>query len=178
MRTMRSIKRLVTYLTLAAAPIVAAACHIENDERAGAAKMIGVTLPTRDTAFYRDLEEGLRSAADKHGYQLIISWADSKLGAQESAIDSFMTQHVDAIIICPVDPVRIRPAIQKANALRVPVFTLDMARNARNEGVQAISVVSDYFDGKKLPPHARTPVHLVDAVPPEAAPSIARSPGT
>lgn len=152
-------------LALAAAPLAAAACRIENDERAGAAKTIGVTLPTRDSAFYRELETGLRAAADKHGYQLIFTWADRKLDAQESAIDSFMTQHVDAIIICPVDSERIRPAIEKANALRVPVFTLDMARNARSEGLQAIAIIADYFDGKKLPPHARTPVHLVDAAP-------------
>lgn len=168
----------MTYFTLAAAILAAAACRIENDERAGAAKTIGVTLPTRDSAFYHDLEVGLRSAADKHGYQLIFTWADRRVDAQESAIDSFMTQHVDAIIICPVDSQRIRPAIEKANALRVPVFTLDVTRNARTEGVQAIGFVSDYFDGKKLPPHARTFVHLVDGVPVSGTPGGRRLPRT
>ncbi len=135
-------------------------CRIENDARAGAAKMIGVSLPARDSAYYRDIEKGLRDEALKHGYQLIVTFADRRNRIQQSEIDSFMSQHVDAIVVYPVDSAAIVSSMARANALRVPVFELRRVADGRLQGTMAIRFVSDYFDGKPLP--RRGSVRLVD----------------
>lgn len=132
-------------LLLAVAP---AACNRGADQ--GAAKptrTIGVSLLTREDEFYRQLEAGLRNAADAHGYALVLNSGDRDLAKQQSQIDDFIVRHVDAIVVCPVDSKGIGPAIQRANAARIPVFTADIGA----DGGEVVShVASDNVAGGKL----------------------------
>ncbi|HEY0321770.1 MAG TPA: substrate-binding domain-containing protein [Pyrinomonadaceae bacterium] len=111
------------------------------------AKRIGVTLLTREHEFYRQLEAGLKEAADKQGYQLIITSGDFDLAKQQSQIENFIVQGVDAIIVCPADSKGIGPAIERANEAKIPVFTADIAA----QGGQIVShVASDNLSGGRL----------------------------
>lgn len=110
-------------------------------------KRIGVTLLTREHVFYKDLEAGLKDAADKAGYQLIITSGDFDLAKQQSQIENFIVQRVDAIIVCPADSKGIGPAIEQANQANIPVFTADIAA----QGGQVIShIASDNIAGGRL----------------------------
>ena len=56
-------------------------------------------------------------------------------------------QHVDAIIVCPTDTKGIAPAIEKANAANIPVFTADIGA----EGGKVVShIASDNVAGGRL----------------------------
>jgi ribose transport system substrate-binding protein len=111
------------------------------------AKRIGVTLLTREHEFYRQLEAGLKEAADKQGYQLIITSGDFDLAKQQSQIENFVVQGVDAIIVCPADSKGIGPAIERANEAKIPVFTADIAA----QGGQIVShIASDNLSGGRL----------------------------
>jgi ribose transport system substrate-binding protein len=110
-------------------------------------KTIGVTLLTREDEFYRELEQGLRAAAAQHGYKIILTSGDRDLDKQESQIDNFIVQHVDAIVVCPVDTKGIGPAIDKANAAKIPVFTADIAAQ---HGQVVSHVASDNLAGGRL----------------------------
>ncbi len=125
-----------------------AACRRAADQGAGkTTKTIGVSLLTREDEFYRQLEAGLRQAAAAHGYRIILNSGDRDLAKQQSQIDDFIVQHVDAIIVCPVDSKGIGPAIQRANAAKIPVFTADIAA----DGGQVVShVASDNVAGGRL----------------------------
>jgi ribose transport system substrate-binding protein len=110
-------------------------------------KRIGVTLLSREQEFYRQLEAGLKEAADKQGYQLIVSSGDFDLAKQQSQIENFIVQRVDAIIVCPADSQGIGPAIRRANEENVPVFTADIAA----QGGQVVShIASDNLAGGRL----------------------------
>jgi ribose transport system substrate-binding protein len=110
-------------------------------------KRIGVTLLTREHVFYKDLEAGLKDAADKHGYQLTVTSGDFDLAKQQSQIENFIVQGVDAIIVCPADSKGIGPAIERANQANIPVFTADIAA----QGGQVVShVASDNLSGGRL----------------------------
>jgi len=112
-----------------------------------ASKTIGVTLLTREDEFYRSLEDGLRKAAAAHGYKLLVQSGDRDLAKQQSQIDNFIVQKVDAIVVCPVDTKGIGPAIERANAAKIPVFTADIAA----QGGSVVShVASDNVAGGKL----------------------------
>lgn len=114
---------------------------------ATAGKTIGVSLLTREDEFYRQLEAGLRQAAQAHGYTLVLNSGDRDLAKQQSQIDDFIVQHVAAIVVCPVDSKGIGPAIQRANAVGIPVFTADIAA----DGGQVVShVASDNVAGGRL----------------------------
>ena len=111
------------------------------------AKTIGVTLLTRGHLFYRDLEEGLREAAKTAGYELVVTSADFDLGKQTAEIEDFVARKVDAIVVCPVDSSGVGPAIRKANAAGIPVFTADIAAQ---EGEVVCHIASDNIAGGRL----------------------------
>lgn len=111
------------------------------------AKKIGVTLLTREDDFYRELEAGLREAAQKNGFDLIVQSGDKDLSKQQSQIDNFIVQKVDAIIVCPTDTKGIAPAIERANAADIPVFTADIAAGGGNV---VSHVASDNVEGGRL----------------------------
>ena len=138
--------RQVRHALLLIAPLVfAAGCAKESG--LATSKTIGVTLLTREHEFYRQLEAGLQEAAIAKGYKLIVTSGDFDLAKQQSQIDNFLVQKVDAIIVCPVDSKGIVPAIEKANAGKIPVFTADIS----SQGGQVVAhVASDNIAGGKL----------------------------
>jgi ribose transport system substrate-binding protein len=125
--------------------LFAAGCNKRQDT--SAAKTIGVSLLTRQHIFYKDLEEGLRTEAEKNGYRLVITSGDFDPGKQSSQIEDFLTQKVDAIIVCPVDSRGIGPAIRRANDAKIPVFTADIAAK---EGETVCHIASDNVAGGRL----------------------------
>jgi len=141
----RSIGRAVTVALLAS---LAPGCKAkEGGSNAATTKTIGVSLLTREHDFYQQLEAGLQDAAAKHGYKLIITTGDFDLAKQQSEIDNFLVQKVDAIIVCPTDTKGIAPAIEKANAANIPVFTADIGA----EGGKVVShIASDNVAGGRL----------------------------
>jgi ribose transport system substrate-binding protein len=111
----------------------AVGCAVKGDDPAagsrtgsGPTKTIGVTLLTKEHEFYRQLEAGLRAAAARHGYRLLVTSGDFDLAKQQAEIDNFLVQHVDAVIACPVDSRGIGPAIARVSAAHIPVFTADI----------------------------------------------------
>jgi ribose transport system substrate-binding protein len=122
-----------------------AACG-KSDKQTGS-KKIGVTLLTRTDQFYKDLEEGLVAAAKQENFKLIIVAGEWDIGRQISQIEDFVTQKVDAIIVCPVDSRGIGKGIKAANAGRIPVFTADIAAL---EGEVVCHIASDNVAGGKL----------------------------
>src|SRR5215213_2294833 len=133
-------------LTLAlAALFVSSGCQRGGGKPGG--KRIGVTLLTREHVFYKDLEAGLREAAEKQGFGMTVTSGDMDLSKQQSQIENFIVQGVDAIIVCPADSKGIGPAIERANQANIPVFTADISA----QGGQIVShIASDNLAGGRL----------------------------
>ncbi|MEP7037158.1 MAG: substrate-binding domain-containing protein [Acidobacteriota bacterium] len=118
-----------------------------NSANKAAKKRIGVTLLTREDDFYRILEAGLREAAEKNNFELIVQSGDKDLSKQKSQIDNFLVQKADAIILSPTDTKGIAPAIERANAANVPVFTADITAGG---GIIVSHIASDNTAGGRL----------------------------
>lgn len=150
---MRSFVRVFCLSLLVAAFALMVGCQRADQGNGNSAsssptgKRIGVTLLTREHEFYRDLEAGLKAAADKEGYQLTVTSGDFDLAKQQSQIENFVVQKMDAIIVCPADSKGIGPAIEQANNAGIPVFTADIAA----QGGRVVShVASDNLAGGRL----------------------------
>lgn len=123
------------------------AANNAGQPNATATKKIGVTLLTREHQFYKDLEAGLKDEAAKRGYELIVQSGDMDLAKQQSQIENFIVQKVAAIVVCPADTKGIAPAIEKANAANIPVFTADIAASG---GKVVSHVASDNVQGGRI----------------------------
>ena len=148
--------KIIAYVLCVAGLLCALGCQPAEQQGGGGAqggqgasggKRVGVTLLTREHEFYRELEAGLKEAAGKLGYQLTITSGDFDLAKQQSQIENFIVQRVDAIVVCPADSKGIGPAIEQANAAGIPVFTADIAA----QGGKVVShIASDNLAGGRM----------------------------
>jgi len=111
------------------------------------APTVGVSLLTKQHIFYKDLEAGMRSTARRLNIRLLVQSAEFDLAAQTAQVEDFITQKVDAIVVCPVDSAGIGGAIKHANRAGIPVFTADIAAK---EGKVASHIASDNIQGGRL----------------------------
>lgn len=136
----RAVRNPAIFLILALIFVVAAGAQKKKDY------YVGVTLLTRDV-FYQQLEEGLEKAAEDSGVTLQIQSAEKDLNTQTSQIENFVTQRVDALVVCPVDSVGIGAAIERANDKGIPVFTADIRSE---EGKVVCHIASNNYQGGVL----------------------------
>lgn len=148
---MRKILRTLSFAGALCALFAVSGCQTGGQggrQGGGAAgKRVGVTLLTREHEFYRGLEAGLREAASKAGYELIVTSGDFDLAKQQSQIENFIVQRVDAIVVCPADSKGIGPAIDQAQQAGIPVFTADI----KAQGGKVVShIASDSLAGGRM----------------------------
>lgn len=108
---------------------------------------VGVSLLTKGHPFYRELESSMREAAAKNGVKLLVQSGEMDLPTQTHQVEDFVTQKVDAIVVCPVDSKSIAGAIKKANNAKIPVFTADISAQG---GDVVCHIASDNVAGGKL----------------------------
>ena len=112
----------------------------------GGAKTIGVSIQNREAQFYQDMENGMKSAASKYGYSLKVVDASRDNAKQQSQVEDFISQKIDAIVLTPYDSQAIGSAIVEANKAKIPVFTADIASTAK-EGDVVAHIASDNVQG-------------------------------
>lgn len=124
----------------------------------GSRGTIGFSALTLQNPFFKIIADHLTASARERGFEVIVNDADRDVNTQARHIDNYLAQGVVAIVINPADRIAIGPAIQKANAAGIPVFTCDLECVA--EGVEiAGHVGTDNFQGGRLAGQA-----MVDAL--------------
>ena len=129
---------------LVAAALTACSNNSSSNASGNAAptKTIGVSIQNREAQFYQDMENGMQLEAARHGYKLIIVDANRDNAKQQSQVEDFISNKVDAIVLTPYDSTAIGSAIVEANKANIPVFTADIASTAK-EGTVISHVASD-----------------------------------
>src|SRR5271166_585955 len=113
---------------------------------ASGAKTIGVSIQNREAQFYQDMESGMQSQAAKYGYKLIVVDANRDNAKQQSQVEDFISNKVDAIVLTPYDSTAIGSAIAEANKAGIPVFTADIASTSK-QGAVVSHIASDNVQG-------------------------------
>jgi len=75
--------------------------------------------------FFNQINEGAQKAADAAGVKLVIFNANNVPTAQNDAIENYITQKVDGIILVAIDVNGVKPAITAAKAAGIPVIAID-----------------------------------------------------
>lgn len=96
---------------------------------AGAVRAEGETIAlvtiNQQALFFNQINDGAQSAADKNGVKLVIFNANNQPAAQNTAIENYITQKVDGIILVAIDVNGVKPAITAARAAGIPVIAID-----------------------------------------------------
>ncbi len=110
-------------------------------------KRIALALSDLSNPFFVTLLAGARSQAELHGIELLFADAGNDDAQQLVAIQNFVKQKVDALIINPTNAQAVRPGIELANRAAIPVITVDRAA----DGGQIVAhIASDNVAGGRL----------------------------
>lgn len=109
---------------------------------------LGVSLLTLTNPFFRDLAEGMKAEAAKHGMEVVVVSGEFDAARQRNQVADFIVQRFAAIILSPCDSKAVGTAIAEANAAGIPVFTVDIA--ALGGGKVVCHVATDNLGGGRL----------------------------
>src|SRR5271163_790899 len=116
MANMRTFKR------AAIAVALATACLGALSARAATVALVTIN---QQALFFNQINDGAKEAADKAGAQLVIFNANNQATAQNSAIEDYIAQKVDGIVLVAIDVNGVKPAISAAKKAGIPVVAID-----------------------------------------------------
>ena len=98
-------------------------------EQASGKKTIGFSLWTMEYTFFQAIEKGVRDACKDLGYNYVMIDQNKDAAKMVNDLNSLVGQKVDGIVITPVDPGAIGPAVQKARDAKIPVVCADIGKS-------------------------------------------------
>jgi ribose transport system substrate-binding protein len=129
--------------------LLAAGCSSEGSGDGAARRTIGLSVLTLTNPFFKEIADTMTEEAAKHGYDVVVVSGEFDVARQDKQLDDFVVKRVDAIVLCPCDSRAIGPAIRKANAAGVPVFTVDIGCLAPEAKVVTHVATDNYSGGKQ-----------------------------
>jgi ribose transport system substrate-binding protein len=141
------VKRIALVIVSVLVALSLTSCARQGGAPGGKTRTVGISLLKKSDQFYLQMEKAMRDEAAKNNITLDVQSAEGQLGTQNTQIDDFITQNVDAIIVCPVNSASVVGAIRRANAKKIPVFTADIAAGS---GDVVCHIASDNVEGGRL----------------------------
>jgi ribose transport system substrate-binding protein len=86
---------------------------------------VALVTINQQALFFNQINDGAQAAADKAGAKLVIFNANNQPAAQNTAIENYITQKVDGIVLVAIDVNGVKPAITAAKAAGIPVVAID-----------------------------------------------------
>lgn len=88
-------------------------------------KTFALVQINQQALFFNQMNEGAQAAADEAGANLLIFNANNDPAAQNSAIETYITEGVDGLIVVAIDVNGIMPAVNQAHEAGIPVVAVD-----------------------------------------------------
>ena len=105
--------------------IATAALFAALGTAAAEAETFALVTINQQALFFNQINDGAKKAADAAGAELVIFNANNVPAAQNDAIETYITQKVDGIILVAIDVNGVKPAVTAAKAAGIPVIAID-----------------------------------------------------
>lgn len=89
------------------------------------AKTFALVTINQQALFFNQINDGAKAAAKTAGADLVIFNANNVPSAQNDAIETYITQKVDGIILVAIDVNGVKPAVTAAKKAGIPVIAID-----------------------------------------------------
>src|ERR1700733_10224837 len=89
------------------------------------AATVALVTINQQALFFNQINDGAQQAADKAGAKLVIFNANNAAAAQNSAIEDYIAQKVDGIVLVAIDVNGVKPAVTAAKNAGIPVVAID-----------------------------------------------------
>lgn len=123
--TINSSKRTLTAVCIGVALSVSGTLISSSATAQDGQKTYALVQINQQALFFNQMNEGAQQAADAAGAELVIFNANNDSAAQNSAIETYVTEGVDGLIVVAIDVNGIMPAVEQADAAGIPVVAVD-----------------------------------------------------
>ncbi|MBN1298846.1 MAG: substrate-binding domain-containing protein [Actinobacteria bacterium] len=107
---------------------------------------IGFSVWTMEFTFFQNVEKGVKDACEDLGFKYVMIDQNSDATKMVQDLNSFVGQGVSGIVVTPVDPGAIGPAVENARMAGIPVVCADIGKSGP---VNAL-MISNNFKGGEL----------------------------
>jgi ribose transport system substrate-binding protein len=90
-----------------------------------AAETIALVQINQQALFFTQMNEGAQAKAAELGVELVIFNANNDPAAQNNAIETYIAQGVDGLVVVAIDVNGIMPAVEQAAEAGIPVVAVD-----------------------------------------------------
>jgi ribose transport system substrate-binding protein len=111
---------------------------------------IGFSIWTMEFTFFQNLEKGVRDATEELGYDYIMIDQNSDPTKMVQDLNTLVGQGVDGIVVTPVDPGSIGPAVRNARNAGIPVVVADIGYSGP---INALMLSNNYEGGQLAMDH-------------------------
>src|SRR5258707_8856363 len=118
--------------------------------------VIGLVMKSLANEFFKDMEEGAIKHVQERGDLTLVPvgmHSETDIDTQISAIENFITQKVDAIVVAPADSRALVPPLARAIKAGIIVINIDVALDEaakKQAGVDLAFVGPDNRAGAKM----------------------------
>lgn len=92
---------------------------------AAKAQTVALVTINQQALFFNQINDGAKQTADKAGAKLVIFNANNNAAAQNSAIEDYIAQKVDGVVLIAIDVNGVKPAVTAAKKAGIPVVAID-----------------------------------------------------
>jgi len=107
------------------APRLAIAAALALAPLAALAETIAMIQINQQALFFTQMNEGAQRKADALGVDLVIFNANNDPAAQNNAIETYIAQGVDGMVVVAIDVNGVMAAVEAASAAGIPVVAVD-----------------------------------------------------
>lgn len=129
---MRFAKVMAGFAISAAVAVGSSACTMPGDNTSGGGSApaegplkIGFSQATQQSPFYVALSDAATKTAERDGNELFFADANGDVTKQNNDVQDLITRGINVLVINPVDPKGIAPALAAADAAGIEVVTVD-----------------------------------------------------
>ena len=118
--------------------------------------VIGLVMKSLANEFFKDMQEGAIKHAKERGDLTLIPvgmHSETDIDTQINAVENFITQKVNAIVIAPADSRALVPPLARALKAGITVINIDVALDKgamKQAGIQLAFVGPDNREGAKM----------------------------
>lgn len=116
----------------------------DSSGNAGDSLTVGFSQIGAESSWRTAETESIRSEAEKRGIELKFSDAQQKQENQIKALNAFIAQGVDAIILAPVVETGWEPVLKKAKQRGIPVILVDRGITVSDDSLYTTLIASDF----------------------------------
>lgn len=143
------LKKVVLSCMIGAALLYVAGCGSSDDKAASSDKkvIIGFSVSTQNNPFFVKMADSVKAEAAKQGVEVKIVDAQNDPAKQANDISDLIQQHVDVLIVNPVDSAAVGNSVISANEAKIPVITVDRSSDS---GDVATHIASNNIKGGEM----------------------------